>query len=319
MPRQPRIDSPGLLHHIIFRGIEQCNIVKDDTDRLNFVSRLDRLSRECNINVYAWALLDNHVHLLVRSSDYGLAHFMRRLLTGHATTFNLRYKRHGHLFQNRYKSIVCDEECYFLELVRYIHLNPIRAGIIKTLEELRSYPWCGHAALVNRTYKSWQNRDAVLLHFGKKKKHAKENYELFLADGLNQGERPELIGGGLRRSQPEVGEVNDQPEAYDDRILGNGAFVEQILQQNEVNSTLVSPHEKQHLGDEFVKLTCMDKSITLQEIQSGSRCQAVSQARRIIATELVQEYGWSSTAVARCLGVSTSAICKILARARLVQ
>lgn len=315
MPRQPRIDSPGLLHHVIFRGIEQCDIVKDDSDRLNFVARLDRLSGECNIAVYAWALLDNHAHILVRSSDYGLSRFMRRLLTGHAITFNLRHKRHGHLFQNRYKSIVCNEESYFLELVRYIHLNPVRAGIVESIEKLKSYPWCGHAALVNKKIKSWQDRDEVLLYFGNNKKHAVEGYELFIADGLNQGERPELVGGGLRRSQQDQSEIDDQLEAYDERILGSGDFVKQIIQQNEIETDPINPQEQQQLGKEFVKCTCMEKSITLQEIQSGNRRHAVSSARQIIATKLIQKYGWSSTAVARHLGVSTSAICKMMVRA----
>ncbi|MCD6533602.1 MAG: transposase [Deltaproteobacteria bacterium] len=301
----------------MFRGIEQCNIVKDDCDRLNFVSRLDRLSGECNIAVYAWALLDNHAHLLVRSSDYGLSRFMRRLLTGHAVTFNLRHNRHGHLFQNRYKSIVCDEERYFLELVRYIHLNPIRAGLVDGFEELKSYPWCGHAALVNTKEKSWQNRNEVLLFFGNKKKQAIDDYELFITDGLNQGKRPELVGGGLRRSQQDMPEVIEQPEAYDDRILGGGDFVEQILQQNVMETEIINPHERQQLGEKFIKRICMEKSIALQEIQSGSRRHTISNARHIMTAKLMQEYGWSSTAVARCLGVSTSAICKIMARAKL--
>ena len=159
----------------------------------------------------------------------------------------------------------------------------------------------------------------MLLYFGNKKKQAIEGYELFIADGLNQGERSELVGGGLHRSQQNVPGINDQPEAYDNRILGGGAFVEQILQQNEVSPGLVNPHERQQLGEEFIKRTCMEKSIALQEIQSGSRRHAVSKARNLMATELMREYGWSSTAVARYLGVSTSAICKILARAKLLK
>jgi hypothetical protein len=93
---------------------------------------------------------------------------MRRLLTGYAINFNLRQKRTGHLFQNRYKSIVCEEEPYLLELTRYIHLNPIRAKMVKTVKELDIYPWTGHAVLMGRRKYSWQETDEVLIRFGKR-------------------------------------------------------------------------------------------------------------------------------------------------------
>ncbi len=314
MPRQPRLDSPGLLHHVIFRGIEKCVIVKDDTDRLDFVARLNRLATECNIAVYAWALMDNHVHLLLRSNNYGLARFMRRLLTGHAIRFNLRYQRHGHLFQNRYKSFVCDDESYFLELVRYVHLNPVRARIVDTIAELNAYPWCGHAALVEGNKKSWQSCDEVLHYFSKKRKVAIKRYQQFMVDGLYQGERPELVGGGMRRSQQESAANIDQSDSYDSRILGNGTFVEQVLRQHKSDSPFTSPQEKQQLADEYIEQICSRDSITIDELSSGSRRHSVSNARREIAIKLVRSYGLTATAIAQILGVSTSAICKILMR-----
>ena len=109
MPSQARLDAPGTLHHVIIRGIEKKNIVTNQYDRKDFVERLGLLATETETVIYAWALLSNHAHILLRSSDAGLAHFMRRLLTGYAINYNLRHKRHGHLFQNRYKSIICEE------------------------------------------------------------------------------------------------------------------------------------------------------------------------------------------------------------------
>ena len=119
MPRQARLDAPGTLHHVIIRGIEKKNIVTNQYDRKDFVERLGHLATETETGIYAWALLSNHAHLLLRSSDAGLSHFMRRLLTGYAINYNLRHKRHGHLFQNRYKSIICEEDTYFRELIRH--------------------------------------------------------------------------------------------------------------------------------------------------------------------------------------------------------
>ena len=124
MPRQARIDAPGALHHIIVRGIERRKIFNDDKDRYDFLWRLGDVLEKTRTACYAWALIPNHFHLLLRTGAYPVATVMRRLLTGHASGYNRRHKRHGHLFQNRYKSILCQEETYFLELVRYIHLNP---------------------------------------------------------------------------------------------------------------------------------------------------------------------------------------------------
>ena len=147
MPRQARLDAPGTLHHVIIRGIERRRIVDDGEDRKRFLGRLGGLARETGTRVYAWSLMPNHAHLLVRSGPAGLPQFMRRLLTGYAVTYNRRHRRHGHLFQNRYKSIVCDEDSYFTELVRYIHLNPVRAKLVPDLGALGRYPWSGHAAI----------------------------------------------------------------------------------------------------------------------------------------------------------------------------
>ena len=118
MPRTARIDIPGTLYHVMARGIERRDIFEDDEDRHYFVQRLSSLLEDTGTSCFAWTLLPNHIHILVRPSKVKLATFMRRLLTGYAVTFNLRHGRSGHLFQNRYKSIICEEDAYLLELVR---------------------------------------------------------------------------------------------------------------------------------------------------------------------------------------------------------
>ena len=125
---------------------------------------------------------------------------MRRLLTGYAVSFNRRHKRHGQLFQNRYKSIVCQEEVYLRELVRYIHLNPIRAGIVRTLTELNKYPYSGHSVLMGRKKRPWQDVDYVLSYFDDTPRRARKEYVSYVEASLDQGRRKELTGGGLIRS-----------------------------------------------------------------------------------------------------------------------
>ena len=119
---------------------------------------------------------------------------MRKLLTGYAVKYNLRHKRHGHLFQNRYKSIICEDDPYLLELTRYIHLNPLRAGIVKDLAELRTYKWCGHSSIMGMVTRDWQDTDTVLSYFGKRRKRAIEKYEDFVEGGIKAGNRPDYPG-----------------------------------------------------------------------------------------------------------------------------
>jgi putative transposase len=200
MPRQSRIDAPGALHHVMIRGIEKTVIFRNDNDRDLFLDRLGGILLQSSTPCYAWSLLDNHAHFLLRTGTIPVAHVMRRLLTGYAVTFNRRYRRHGHLFQNRYKSILCEEDAYLQELVRYIHLNPFRAGLVRDLKELGQYAYSGHSAVIGKRKRPWQDRDYVLKFFGRTEWEATRGYVSYVAKGVGQGRRAELVGGGLLRS-----------------------------------------------------------------------------------------------------------------------
>src|SRR5210317_1294238 len=165
MPRKVCIDAPGALHHIIVRGIEKRKIFFDNTDRDNFLKRLGIILTETRTPCFAWTLIPNHLHLLLRTGSAPIATVMRRLLTGYAVTFNRRHRRHGQLFQNRYKSILCQEDLYLLELVRYIHLNPLRAGIVKNISELNKYTYNGHGVLLGNKKRAWQDTQYFLGFF----------------------------------------------------------------------------------------------------------------------------------------------------------
>ncbi len=123
------------------RGLEPRVIFRDDPGRADFVHRLAQLAEQGALTVYAWALFPNHAHLLIRTGTRPLARSMRSLLTGYAGAFNRRHKRVGHLFQNQYKSLVVEAEPYLLELVRYLHLDPLRAQVVPDLRKLDRYPW----------------------------------------------------------------------------------------------------------------------------------------------------------------------------------
>jgi|SRR5208283_4435411 len=234
MPRKARIDAPGALHHIIARGIERREIFCDDEDRYGFLRRLGEILTQSQTKCYAWALIPNHFHLLIKTGNVPVATVMRRLLSGYAGDFNRRRHRSGHLFQNRYKSILCQEEVYLLELVRYIHLNPLRAGIVKTLEELDRYRYCGHSCLMGNSRNDWQENESVLKLFGKRPGFARRTYRTFVEGGMEQGRRPDLIGGGLLRSTggwQAVGALRKAGihQKSDERMLGDGDFVQDVL------------------------------------------------------------------------------------------
>lgn len=308
MPRGPRLDAPGVLHHVMVRGIERRPLFRDDQDRDDFVDRLAALAQGGAFTVYAWALLPNHVHLLVRTGTRPLARSMRSLLTGYAGAFNRRHRRAGHLFQNRYRSIVVEEEPYFLELVRYLHLNPLRAGIVKDLRGLDRYPYTGHAALMGRVPRPWQATGDVLGRFTRGLRHARAQYRAFVTAGIPLGRRPELQGGGLIRSLggwQAVQALRRGREAYaaDERVLGSSVFVEALREEVERRSRqeAQATHRQvplrtlaQRIGESL--------GLPPEVILGRSRVPAAARARQVLAYVWVERLGRRASELAQALG-----------------
>lgn len=322
MPRGPRLDAPGTLHHVILRGIEKRRIVDDKEDREDFTTRMGAVARDTGTSVYAWALMTNHAHILLRSSTAGLPTFMRRFLSGYAAFYNRRHRRHGHLFQNRYKSIVCEEDPYFKELVRYIHLNPLRAGLVETLAKLDRYRWCGHGVVMNHCKNDWQDRRYVLKCFGRKEDDAKKAYRRFVKEGIALGKRPELTGGGLIRSMGGWSVVKSMrnsglKEESDARILGSSAFVSAAIKQaaEKVKYQLPAMELQKSIQAEIAR-QCQKEKVTGTALKSGSRRPPLPQLRRALALKLINRYGVSLAETARQLGISTSGVAQILRRSR---
>jgi putative transposase len=318
MPRKPRLDAEGTLHHVMVRGIEGSAIFRDDKDRGHFMSRLEKQAQSTGTIIYAWALIPNHFHLLMRSSIAGISTFMRRLLTGYAVTYNRRHQRCGHLFQNRYKSIICDEDSYMLELVRYIHLNPIRANIVKTLEELENYQWAGHKYLIAKESLAWQGREQVLLYFGKRERAATQKYRQYIAEGLTQGHRPELIGGGLMRSLGIKNKTEFRTEARvltDTRVLGSGDFVQEVLKRAEKQEMRCIPlSQRMERAEKMIEEQCRKLGISRNMLTGNGKSRNIVNARRVIAATLIQDVGLSSAQTARRVGISSAGICKMMKR-----
>ncbi len=302
MPRQPRIDIPGLLQHVIVRGIERRNIFRNSTDRQDFVDRLSTLLIETDTDCYAWALIPNHFHLLLKPKGCDLKHFMRRLLTGYAVNFNKRHRRSGHLFQNRYKSIVCEEDTYLLELVRYIHLNPLRAGLVNNLESLCRYPWCGHGVVLENAALEGQCVKDVLAFFAEQQNEARDNYQKFIADGIDQGNRPELVGGGLRRSCHN--QLIDEAQAHDDRILGSGDFVEKLCEEHSLQEKMTTRINL----DELARRVADHCGIRVNDLFIRSRDQQRIDARDLFCYIAARILCYSGTQTGKKLGLQRAAV-----------
>ena len=320
MPRQGRIDGSGALHHIICRGIERKEIFQDEGDWDDFVSRLGSILVETSTLCYAWALVPNHFHLLLQTGGVPIATVMRRLLTGYATKFNRRHNRHGHLFQNRYKSILCQEEPYLLELIRYIHLNPFRAGVVSSLEELRTYRYCGHSRILGISSDPWFAADEILKQFGKRTKTSRIAYEVFIAEGVGQGRRNDLIGGGLFRSAGGWRAIMSARKAgiffkSDERILGDSDFVESMLQSADEEMERKSIYRNN--GINLEKLSCIVADVLgigKIDIEAPGRQPHRVRARNLFCYWAVRELGVTATTLAKRFGLSQPAISQTVAR-----
>jgi len=320
MPRKARIDYPGGIHHLIVRGIERKRIFQDDQDRNAFLDRLGFLLLESKTSCLAWALLPNHVHLLVRTGRIPVADLMRRLLTGYAVTYNRRYRRHGVLFQNRYKSILCQEDPYLLELVRYIHLNPLRGKAVGSLEALEQYAYSGHSAIMGVWKREWQDVDTVLGYFGQRKKGARRKYREYVEQAVGRGRRPDLVGGGLIRSLggwegiEELGRWRGRFKG-DERILGESKFVGEVLKASE--EAMERRYGLRAKGLDLERIIGRVAELfemRVEEIEKGGKYPKRVAARSVVSYWAVRELGVIGTEVARRLGVTQPAVSQAVKR-----
>ncbi len=316
MPRKARLDAPGALHHIIFRGIERKAIFRDTRDYETFLERFGAVLDDTRTSCYAWALLPNHGHLLLKTGTVPLSTVMRRLLTGYAQYFNRRHRRAGHLFQNRYKSVLCEEDPYFLELVRYIHLNPlrVRTPIVEDIRALEEYPWSGHGVIMGKKRYTWQNTDAVVACF--KGKHA---YRSFIEKGIPSGKRSDLTGGGLVRSSGGWTALNAQRESvsWDERILGSSDFVTSVLKQaDETYDQRTLAAGKGISIDRVISAVADHLDLDPGHIKSAFKASKLAQARALICYLSIDLLKVTGVEIGTALGLTRSAVSKLASRGR---
>lgn len=284
MARRPRVFAPGLLYHVIVRGNQRRLTFRNHDDYRAYLDRLDKYRAQCRVRVYAYCLMPNHVHLLVETGATPLAKFMQGLQQSYTQYFNRRYRKVGHLFQGRYKAIICERDKYLQALIRYIHLNPVRAKLVTRPER---YAYSGHKSyLIHGTAKIIDTEPILKLMGGKK------GYERFVLEGMGE----------------------EHNEAYytveDQRFLGDEGFGEEISRNNEE----VIQCKKKTPIETAVKTIARQIDATLETLRSTDRRWEMTAKRAQAVTMLVREYGYPVSEVAKYLQRDQANISVMLSR-----
>ena len=276
MARKPRLHVDEGIYHVMLRGNGGQEIFFDDEDRLHFYLLLQQGVERYKYRVHGFCLMSNHVHLVLEVGAQPLAKIMQNLSFRYTRWVNKKQKRIGHLFQGRYKAILVDRDSYLLELVRYVHLNPVRAKLVR---QVHLYPWSGHRAYLGRQILPWLTTEGVLGQFGKRLATCRKHYEAFVREGYGEGRRDEFHCGG-----------DD-----DGRLLGDDQFARRVVNKPDVV-------QKHVTLDALVKTVCREYKLTEKMLASPGRERVTSQARSLIGWLAQQRGQITLTDVAKRFG-----------------
>ncbi len=307
MPRKARITVPGAVHHVMVRGIEGSPVFRGDTDRKKLFGLIEKGIHTSGYLLYAWCFMPNHYHLVLRIGDYPLGAFMRSINGPYAQYFRKLQEKRGYLFQDRYKSLVTDDQNYVQEMIRYVHLNPIRGKICTTLRALAHYQWSGHSVLMGtRTWEA-QNTKDVLNRFGNSLSTSRKGYEQFIADGLD--ETTDTIER-VRRANSEIEDMH-QTGCW---VIGNRDFILKAINDGKSRKLRLARAAQQNIDLESLARTiCGKLEVDTNELKRKGRNNNRSRARKIIAYLAYREYEIPVKHIARFLGTASCSVSNMLA------
>jgi putative transposase len=313
MARGTRLDAPGALHHVTTRGIERRDLFLDDEDRLAYLGYLAKALQSEGPLVLAWALMTNHVHLLIRTGARPLARTMHIIGTSYARHFNRRHQRSGYLFEGRYRSFLIEEDAYLLTAVRYVHLNPVKAGLVASLGELVDWPWTGHAALMGHTSAPFQGVRPVLTLFGENPAAARRRLHEWM--GANEsGEYEGLLAASCTQKEPVV--FAGEPIHRNARGAGSPNFADEVMREISVSRASVTALQRQWDLDQVLSYVCRTLETDLSGVREGRRTREVSRARAATAFLAHRDLAMPLSAMTAELGVSISSLSRGLERGR---
>jgi len=289
MARKPRIEFPGALYHVIARGNHRNQIFLTPKDYQKYLYLVQRYKERYDFQLYAYALMSNHLHLLIETADIPLSKIMQGLQQTYTQFFNWKYDKVGHLFQGRYKAIICQKNIYLLELIRYIQLNPIRAGVAKSLA---NYPWTSYSYYLKDKRDKLIDTDFVLRQFGHDKTTARRYYQQFIRVGI------------IKSHEEFISEIVDQ------RILGKENFVEEVLrQENEASEDKDFVFEKLELK-KVLETICLSKGIMPVMVKSNVKIEEVVWTRRLFIYVTRIYFGYQLREIALFLGIDITTVMK---------
>jgi putative transposase len=288
MPRRPRIEYPGAFYHVLARGNNRKRIFIIDADYDKYLTLVKKYKKMYGFHLYAYALMPNHVHLLVESAEMPLSKIMQGLQQSYTQYFNLRHEAVGHVFQGRYKALICEKDAYLLELVRYIHLNPVRAQISSIPSE---YRWTSHQYYLRRSQQELVNVDFVLAQFASDRRRALESYQQFIQDGIQKDYRHFL------------------DQVIDQRIFGSCDFVEEILQKEEQSLEGLPLVEKPALTN-ILNAVAEVVGVSSETIQSNSKSRDHVHARRLFCYIARMYYNYQLREIAEFINNCITAVSK---------
>lgn len=260
MARRPRVEYPGAFYHVITRGNNKKDIFLGKGDRRRFLDKVGKYKERYHFLLYAYTLMKNHIHLLIETGDVPLSKIMQGILQSHTQYHNKKYGTVGHLFQGRYKAILCDRDAYLLELVRYIHLNPVRARIV---EDPTRYHWSSHRIFIGLEG-GIVDYEFVLSLFHRSKERAVMLYENFVREGIGIGRREEFY------------------LTQDQRFLGEEEFIEKVKSKAgdiEMREEVKKDKTLQDIQEIVEDIT----SVSKEELIGRSRAKTIVEARGLFA------------------------------------
>ncbi|MBD3319899.1 MAG: hypothetical protein GF350_02270 [Chitinivibrionales bacterium] len=278
MPRTIRFEFPGSIAHIMSRGLDGIGIFTEDDERYEFLYRLKKYLRSTGYLCYAWALMDNHYHLLLRTNENPMSKVMRGLNGGYARWFNKRHGRRGYLLQDRFKSILCQDTEYAKQLIRYIHLNPLRSGKVNSLDKLKYWKWCGHGYLIGTPGalgEGFQERKEVLRRFGTDIKQAVQNYMDYLQNGID----PSSFDTAGRLSDEAIIHLEKSVKGLP-VVIGNHEYLQKAMKKNADRMRKIHMIKNyREMLKKTAETICKEFNITYKELFLRGRMSNRSKAR----------------------------------------
>lgn len=310
MPRAARIHAPGYVFHIISRCMNREFLIDGPAERTRYLSLLERGMMRSNAKVMAWCIMSNHVHLILRAGEEPLWRLLKRVNTGYAQWRNRRTRRLGPVFADRYRSILVEEDLYLKELVRYIHLNPVRAGLATRPEES---DWSSHRAVLGLgPVHEWFDPTGVLELFGADTASAKTAYEEFVLDGIGLPRSPLLSGDGWDEINKEI--LSRSELKISDPILGSESFVAELMSTDPAHAGLLSMRTgraaRKHRPtiSALIDIICEELELDQTEFVECPKRRVPRLARQLLVRVWVREYQETQVGIARHLNVPASLV-----------